>query len=144
MPHRYTGTHVPYMGSVITQCLLPATRQRWRFRLYPSQLTLVLDLATPALQYFMYFRLDDVMFSYYRPNGRVSLPQLHVTDCILSQTTADAKTRGVLHTRGSERSLRCSLLVVRSFIVKRSTNVLPPSLSFLLNIYNFSLRDTST
>jgi len=36
------GTHVPYGITV-----LPATRQRWHFHLYPSQLRLVLDLATP-------------------------------------------------------------------------------------------------
>ena len=38
------ATHVPYG---ITKCCLPATRQRWHFRLFPSQFRLVLDLATP-------------------------------------------------------------------------------------------------
>jgi len=44
--HRTTmGTHVPY--GLWDHTVLPANRQRWHSRLYPSQLRLVLDLATP-------------------------------------------------------------------------------------------------
>jgi len=34
-------------GNIRDHKVLPATRQRWHSRLYPSQLRLVLDLATP-------------------------------------------------------------------------------------------------
>ena len=37
-----TGTHMPYGITV-----LPATRQKWHFYLYPNRLKLVLNLAFP-------------------------------------------------------------------------------------------------
>ena len=35
------------LSAILDHTVLPATRQRWHSRLYPSQLRLVLDLATP-------------------------------------------------------------------------------------------------
>jgi len=41
MPHHYWNSHATWHHTV-----LPATRQRWHFRLYPSQWKLVLNVAT--------------------------------------------------------------------------------------------------
>jgi len=81
-------------------------------------------IPSSAICYVLIVFVDDIMFLYDGPSGSVTLLQqlccyvvhgltllLYAIGCILSQTTAGAKTRHVLHARGPMQ--HCCLVIMQ-------------------------------